>query len=144
VSIKRRSLSQFQLVSQFKVVMVAMHPGHVATLPIEVNLVPKRFDEHGHLIPAPTAEQLSELFQACLGSSDVDRWLEFLDGHHLLVFGGCHTTQSLREVGVLLKATTHKFAENVVQRVNNPDVRVFVGMTMEEMMAVRARTCAMT
>jgi hypothetical protein len=124
--------------------MVAMHPGHVATLPIEVNLVPKRFDEQGHVIPAPTAEELSDLFLACNNSSSTDRWLEFLDDHHLLVFGGCHTTQSLREVAVLLKTTTHKFAENVVQRVNNPDVRVFVGMTMEEMMAVRARTCAMT
>lgn len=124
--------------------MVAMHPGHVATLPIEVNLVPKRFDEQGHVIPAPTAEELSDLFLACNNSSSTDRWLEFLDGHHLLVFGGCHTTQSLREVAVLLKTTNHKFAENVVQRVNNPDVRVFVGMTMEEMMAVRARTCAMT
>ena len=124
--------------------MVAMHPGHVATLPIEVNLVPKRFDEHGHLIPAPTAEELSDLFQACNISSDVDRWLEFLDDHHLLVFGGCHTTQSLQKVAGLLKTTSHKFAENVVQRVNNPDVRVFVGLTMEEMMAVRARTCAMT
>jgi len=122
--------------------MVAMHPGHVATLPIEVNLVPKRFDEQGHVIPAPTAEQLSELFQVCNNSSATDRWLEFLDDHHLLVFGGCHTTQSLRDVAVL-KTAGYKFAENVVQRVNNPDVRVFVGMTMEEMMAVRARTCAM-
>jgi hypothetical protein len=124
--------------------MVAMHPGHVATLPIEVNLVAKRFDEQGHVIPAPTAQELSDLFLACNNSVAPDRWLEFLYDYQLLVFGGCHTTQSLREVAVLLKTTNHKFAENVVQRVNNPDVRVFVGMTMEEMMAVRARTCAMT